>query len=84
MVPGLSARELGALAGLPSPTVSNIERADPARPGERVAAKTLVALARVLGTTVEWLVDGTGEAPDPADVNASVSRARVTTTTDAA
>lgn len=85
MVPGLSARELGALADLPSPTVSNIERADPARPNEKIAARTLLALARVLGTTVEYLVDGEGETPDPAEVNAAVARARAgKPTTDAA
>jgi transcriptional regulator with XRE-family HTH domain len=76
VVPPLSARELAGLAGVSPPVVSNLERVDADRPGEKVAARTVVALARVLGTSAEYLVDGEGDAPDPADVNAAVAKAR--------
>lgn len=84
MVPELSARELAALAELPPPTVSNIERSDDARPGDRIAAKTIVALARVLGTTAEWLMTGEGDAPTAADVTAAIEAARASRSTPTA
>lgn len=73
-ISGLSAAELGTLARLQSPAhVRLIER------GERsgVAATTATALARVLGTSAEYLVDGEGAPPAEADVRAAVERARL-------
>lgn len=70
---GLKATELGDLAGLSSPAhVGMIERGD--RPN--ISAMTAVALARTLGTSAEYLVEGTGEPPTHAEVLAAVARAR--------
>lgn len=73
MVPGLSARALSVLAGLSPPTVASIESG---KRGEAIEARTLVALAAVLGTTTEYLLDGTGDAPSERRVRAAVERAR--------
>lgn len=68
---GLSVSELARYAGLKSTAhVGLIER------GERrdVAASTALALARVLGSTVEWLVAGLGQEPTDAQVRAAVAQ----------
>lgn len=41
-----------------------------------LAARTATAIARVLGTTAEYLVDGIGERPSKATVQAAVQLAR--------
>jgi len=69
---GLSAAQLSELAGLSPAHVSIIERGE--RPN--VAATTATALARVLGTCAEYLVDGVGDAPTADAVRAAVERAR--------
>lgn len=70
---GLKATELGELAGLGSPAhVGLIERGG--RPN--VAATTAVELARVLGTTAEYLITGRGMPPSEEEVRAAVDAAR--------
>ncbi|MBX3205137.1 MAG: helix-turn-helix transcriptional regulator [Labilithrix sp.] len=72
MVAGLSARALSRLAGLASEGhVASIE-------AERLAARaeTLSAIARVLGTSLDWLVNGSGTRPSDRAVRAAVERAR--------
>jgi transcriptional regulator with XRE-family HTH domain len=72
---GLTQADLAALAGLKNPShVGMIER------GERsdIAATTATALARTLGTTAEYLVDGEGDAPLDDALRAAVARARRT------
>ena len=56
---GLSARELSKVAGLSASYVSLVE-AERSKLGAETASK----LARALGVTMEWLIDGTGEEPD--------------------
>lgn len=69
----LKATELGELAGLNSPAhVGLIERGG--RPN--VAATTAVELARVLGTTAEYLTTGRGTPPTENEVHAAVELAR--------
>lgn len=69
---GLSARELGRLARLPSPAhVSLIEASD--RP---INTTTATALAAVLGCSLDYLVNGVGRAPGVRAVRASVEEAR--------
>mgnify|MGYP003766576231 FL=1 len=56
---GISARRLDELAGLSPGHTSAIEserRLDP-------STSTVAALARALGISLDWLVDGTGTAP---------------------
>ena len=71
-VVGLSARGLSELAGLSPTLVSYLERGE----RESVEARTLVALATVLGTSAEWLLTGLGDAPTERRVRAAVERAR--------
>jgi transcriptional regulator with XRE-family HTH domain len=72
-VVGLTVRELSALAGLKAPTHVGLLEAGK-RPNP--SAETLVALAQVLGTTVEWIVTGEGNEPSADEVHAAVNRAR--------
>lgn len=69
---GIERSELGGLAGLSPALVGMIERGDRAN----IAAATAVALARVLGTTAEYLVTGDGDPPPDAAVRAAVESAR--------
>lgn len=70
---GLRPVELGELVGLKSPAnVSMIERGDR---GPRLSATLAVHIARTLGCTVEWLVEGIGSEPDEFAVRAAVARA---------
>ncbi len=69
---GLERPELGELAGLSPALVGMIERGD----RTNIAATTATSLARVLGTTAEYLVDGVGAPPSDAEVYAAVARAR--------
>jgi len=41
-----------------------------------IEAKTAVALAEVLGASLDWLLKGTGQAPSERRVRESVARAR--------
>lgn len=72
MAPRLSARELDRLAGKREGHASIIE----ANPLADPQGSTLSAYARVLGCTLDWLIDGKGEAPSSADVHAAVERSR--------
>lgn len=67
---GLKPAELGERAGLKSPAhVSMIERGER---GENLSAAVAISLARVLGCSVEYLIEGI----DPNDI-ADVARAEV-------
>ncbi len=68
----LSARALGALAGLSSATVALIESAERPNP----EAQTLSALARTLGVSLDWLINGTGAAPKASAIKAAVAKAQ--------
>jgi len=70
---GLSARAISDLAGLTCTThLTKIESGDRVNP----TGETLVLIARVFGTTVEWLVTGDGEAPSRLDVCTAVEAAQ--------
>lgn len=71
----LSARELSLLSGSSAAVVAQIERGDR---GSRVSASMMVAVGAVLGVTVEWLVEGTGDKPTERRVRAAVARAKQT------
>jgi transcriptional regulator with XRE-family HTH domain len=73
----LTPAELARLTGLKNPShIGMIER------GERseIAGTTAVELARVLGTSAEFLVAGRGQLPTPEEIVAAVARARLSTT----
>jgi len=67
----MSTKELDALADLKTPTVHRIEH-DDRMPG----ADSVLRIARVLGVTVEWLVDGEGEPPTAGSVGRIVAELR--------
>jgi len=70
---GLSSAELARLAGLKGPShIGMIER------GERseISGSTAVEIARVLGTTAEYLIAGRGAPPSEEEVRAAVDAAR--------
>ena len=69
---GLSAGELGRLAGLSSAHVGLIERGT----REAITGATALALSDVLGCSVEWLIAGRVEPPTAAAVTAAVAAAR--------
>lgn len=69
----LSARQLGLLVGKSPQWASALERGELAEP----SAAALCEVGRVLGTTVEWLVLGVGEAPTGPSVRSAVARAKV-------
>jgi len=69
---GLSASELGLMAGLSHAIVGLLERDDRPNPG----ALTVLKLARVLGTTVEYLLEGVGGEPTKEKVLEAVEAAR--------
>lgn len=71
---GVSASELSSLAGLSPAHVALIERGS--RPN--ITVTTAMAIARVFGVSVEYLVAGEGPAPSPDDVVAAIARARET------
>lgn len=71
--PHLSQRELSRLAGLSSEGhVEGIESGRTKSP----TVETVLALAGVLGCTVEWLVAGRGKQPTASVVTMSVAKAR--------
>ncbi len=75
----LGTRELDRLAGLTEGHTSAIETGT--RPN--VEARTAAALARVLGVTLDWLIEGTGKAPSLRAVRAAVEVARSSKTSAA-
>jgi hypothetical protein len=82
-VSGVPASELGTLAGMSHAIVGVLISKDRKKREEdgaplRPAATTVVGLARVLGTTVEYLLDGKGKSPTKKQVAAAVAAARAT------
>ena len=72
---GVSARELARLAGLDAEThVSAIE----ANEARDVRASVGVALAHVLGVSVDWLLAGIGDTPDETRIRTAVIAAQGT------
>lgn len=70
---GLSVSELARVAGLKSPShVGLIERGE----RDRIAADTALALAKTLGASVEWLVNGEGAEPTEDAVRAAITAAQ--------
>lgn len=69
----ISARGLARLARLQPSHVSLIESGAVAN----VRVDTLSAIARVLGCSLDWLVNGEGDAPVAESVAAAVDAARV-------
>jgi transcriptional regulator with XRE-family HTH domain len=67
---GLTARGLDALVGLSGGYTSRLERGRPAFAG----GEALSGFARVLGVSVDWLLDGKGEMPDAAAVRAAAEK----------
>jgi transcriptional regulator with XRE-family HTH domain len=72
LLAGISARELGRLAHLQQSHASLIESGVVAN----VRVDTLRELARVLGCSLDWLVNGEGATPTAEDVLAAVAAAR--------
>jgi len=68
---GLGSRDLDRLAGLSLNHTANLER----RPGG-IDGVVAVRIARVLGSTVEWLVTGEGAPPSPSVTRATVDAPR--------
>lgn len=66
----VSGRKLARLVGWNETSLAAAEAG-----GGSMSAERVLALAKVLGTTVEWLVSGEGSAPTEAAVLAAVARA---------
>lgn len=77
---GMSARVLSELAGLQPTHFALIESGERPHP----AAETMVHVARILGTTVEWLVTGEGRAPTEREVRAAAGAAYSVISNDSA
>lgn len=72
VVPDLTAKELGKLAGISSLShVGMIERGDVTKP----SALIVVKIAAALGVSAEWLVSGSGKF-DPEAVRSSIAKRR--------
>jgi transcriptional regulator with XRE-family HTH domain len=67
----ISARRLDELAGITQGHTSNIERGV----FERVTTSTALALADVLGASLDYLIAGRGAAPAPAEVRSALRNA---------
>lgn len=76
----LSSRQLSTLAGLASNYSAMIER----RAAKNPAFGAVLALARVLGISLDWLAYGVGEAPSREHVQAAVAQARASEPSKAA
>lgn len=77
---GISARALGALAGLrASCHVGMVERGDVLEPSISI----LIPLARALGCSLDWLLAGQGERPSAESVRAALAAARASCPVDA-
>ena len=68
----LSARETDRLTGLSESHTSLLERAI----GERIAAKTAIAIAHTFDVSLDWLLTGAGSEPSTERVLEAVGRAR--------
>lgn len=69
----LTPAELARLSGLKNPShIGMIERSE----RTEIAGNTAVEIARVLGTTAEYLVAGRGAPPSAEQVRAAVATAR--------
>lgn len=68
----MSNRELSALAGASHAVVYQIE----AGLIQALKASLAIRLARACGATVQWLVEGEGEAPTKAQVQSAIEAAR--------
>ena len=68
----ISARELDRLAGISESHTSLLERSI----GDRISARTAVAIAKVLGASLDWLLAGRGHEPTPETVKEAVSSVR--------
>lgn len=75
---GMSARVLSELAGLRPSHFTLLESGERPHP----SAETVVRIARILGTSVEWLVTGEGRAPTQREVYAATSAARSAVSND--
>lgn len=73
-VAGLSARALSELAGLHPSHVGLVERGGPRR--DTVDARTLLAIADVLGVSMDWLFAGKGTRPSPDAISHAVQKRR--------
>jgi transcriptional regulator with XRE-family HTH domain len=71
-ISGISARLASSLAGL-NPTFISRRKCSPKTIPR---ADFVIALAKVFGTSAEWLFAGLGEAPTPEHVRASVEQAK--------
>jgi transcriptional regulator with XRE-family HTH domain len=69
----ISARELARLSGVSEPLIGYIERSPH---GDRSRVRTLVAITKVLGCSLDWLLLGVGDAPRGIAVRAAVAKAR--------
>jgi transcriptional regulator with XRE-family HTH domain len=72
MADGLSARELAVLAGVSLSHPNMIETGRRENPTADVLGK----IAPILGVSLEWLVNGSGEEPTKEAVSAAVQRAK--------
>lgn len=68
----MSARELSLLAGLSHGLVALIESGFVAQP----SIGTSSAIARVIGVSLDWLINGTGNEPTLEQIQAAVATAR--------
>lgn len=78
-VVGMSGRELSGIISK-SPNYLGSTKAKRSVP----SAESALAIAKVFGTTVEYLVAGEGEAPSPEQVRAAVEVARAKVSAPAA
>lgn len=78
-VEGLTPPKLGRLAGLASP--SHIRMLESGERGSGISADVALAIAEVLGTSVEFLIRGEGEPPTAEAVKAAVERAQASAST---
>jgi transcriptional regulator with XRE-family HTH domain len=68
---GLTSRELSTLIGASPVTVGNLEQGVSRNPN----ADTVIALARTLGVSLDWLLIGRGRSPSRERVQAATHRA---------
>lgn len=68
----ITQREADRLAGIHRGHVWQLEDGGRDNP----TTHTLLALARLYGTSLDWLATGEGTAPTPSEVRAAVARAR--------
>ena len=69
---GLPARRLAELCGLANSYIAMLESGERQHPGSNATSQ----LARVLGCSLEWLIDGNGKEPSERVVKAAVRRAQ--------